>query len=388
MGQIHQNKKTILAAAGLSVVLLFTMSPVSAFSPANSNTIPALGTLAAGQQVVQRFDSAGNTWVYYMYLPPTYNDAGNSSRKWPVILHLTTAGACYDWSGSTFAGIVDDRGQYSWSNGGVAHLLSKGASTCKYFSDSFIVMVPWLSYQDLNPCNANTPQYNAFFPPLLRHVKSTLQIDTMRINLTGYCFGGAVAYKYATIFPGTISSFSMWSVNSTSAQAPACCDVSKVCSLKNIAMRQYAGTGDSYVPYASGQALSTAIQACNPVNYVWTAVPCGHECWSTYNACTDTVKALYDWMLPTRANVSGPSAINQGARAGHPADASTAGAVLNTRIAKGASIDIIGLNGQFAAAYAGTGLRAAQMLAGLKQGAYVIRLSTGTTNARCKYLAK
>jgi predicted peptidase len=374
-----KQKIKMLALVSIGVMILSTV-PVLAFSPADGGrAIPAAGTLGDGKQVMQRFDSSGNTWSYYAYLPPNYST--QTTRRWPFIMMLSVQGATYE--ARDIYAVIDDRSPYSMTNGGVTNYL-RTPDSCKWVSDSFVVITPWLS-TNLDACANNTASYAAFFLPLLSHLKGTLRIDAGRFNIMGYCFGGALGYKIAALYPAMVTSLSMWSVNSANG-GMACTDVSKACLLNTIKIRQYWGTNDNMVPYQNGIALKDAIVACGQNNIVWTQVAgAPHECWNSGGPNpTDKDPALYTWMLQVPAKGQTGTA----SPGSHRISRSDSHEFLNTRISKGELLEVVGLDGRCCTQLTGTGLSAATMVSHLNHGAYVIRRIAGSNVAGAMYLFK
>jgi dienelactone hydrolase len=299
---IPSNDKTSIKAAGVMIIVALCVTAWS-FAPANIWPTPTPAT--AGQQVVQQFDSLGNTWVYLLYLPAGYD--AQPGKAWPMITFMQGLGAANEFS--PFARMYDDRSPQTFTNGGPANLL-RNPSNCHYISDSFIVMTPWYSYGYTGPCANNSANYTSYFRPLFRHVNGSFRVDTTRIHWMGYCYGGGLAYYYASVYPSSVASISIWSVNGNGV----CIDTTKLSKLDNVPIRQYWGTADHVIPPENAMQIRDAIlhrAGMRTAPFVWEAVQNGdHECWhDAAGHVTDTVKALYDWMLklPEPTAVSNPS---------------------------------------------------------------------------------
>jgi predicted peptidase len=270
----------------LTFGILFA-SAAATWSFAPTATYPAPTALAAGQQAIQEYKMGANTWVYLAYLPPTYDSQPN--KKWPTIFYFEVQGGNYDgmwgWDGFTKNGY-----------GPAKYLLDPSTCVPKVLADSFVVITPWL-YGGLDACNASdTALYKLFFPSLISRLFSTIRIDSARINIDGYCFGGTVGYMLSSLYPALPASLMMWSPGLNGWMD--CVDVARAPILKDIAIQIFSGTADLGTPPANGQAIAAALtNAGNPHVTMNVLQGAPHETWS-YGIDNDP--ALYNWMLTQR----------------------------------------------------------------------------------------
>jgi hypothetical protein len=267
-----------------------------------------------------------------------------------------------------------------WSNfmgdGPVNYLQTP--STCKYVSDSFIVITPWVDENLLRPCNSNDPNYVAYFPPLFAHLLSTFRIDPARIQLDGYCFGGAVWYKYAALYPKMPASMSIWSVGNSGS----CVDSTKACVLAGIPIQWWQDDGDSFAPYQASKAISDAIKKCGGTKINYYLCNGGwHEIWrygSMYNGApiSDKTPAVYSWMLQ-QINPSPTALVNSDRR---QSNRSMKAAAMS--YSHDGSIEVFSLSGKNVSKNAGVAGKYRGAIASkvyfVKQGNRVVRLTATT----------
>jgi predicted peptidase len=328
--------KTYLAPAALAIVTMLSTQAL-AFAPPSDH--PPAEPLTAGKQVVQTIEQGGNSWLYLICLPPGYD--AEPQRQWPCIIYFGVMGATYE--------------SYVGFDGLFGYGLSKylqDPSTCTYVSDSFVVVTPWLT-SDLNPCwtnPENIPTYNAFFPPLFDHLQSTVRIDPNRIHTTGYCFGGAVSYKYVALYPEFPASMLVWTVNDNWA---SCVNVSKACQFKDIPMQFFHNATDDLIPWESCKLVADAIIDCGNTQVIWNLSPTGrHESWENDR---DKDPALYEWMLAQVKSSSTAAAPARGRITGSTS-------FLGSAVSADDRIEVVALNGQIRRSARGSGTTVSQML--------------------------
>jgi hypothetical protein len=284
------NRNPGIPALIMFLAVLFLMLPNQALSwTYNIPDTITNQTLTAGTQASQNYKANGNNWLYYCYVPPTWS--ATSPRKWPVILYHMCGGAATHWANGW--GYLTDAGTCA----GYSGYLKNQPQKCHAFSDSFVVVSLWI-HDDWNPGSASSnANYTNFYPPLVAHLAATANIDTNRIHLTGFCYGGNVAYKMATMFPNVPASLSIWGMwqDNANANDP---DTTKAGLLKNIPMNIIHGGQDDNPWQHAKQVLDCQTKAGNTDAHWYLDQNGPHEVWiwSTqhYNF-TDSL--WYPWML-------------------------------------------------------------------------------------------
>jgi dienelactone hydrolase len=285
-------------------------------------------------------DSLGNTWAYLLYLPFQYD--AQPTRRWPILIHLPGLGSVSD--NGPFANMYDDKSPYVITNGGVANYL-RTPDKAHFVSDSFIVVVPWMSYGQINACGTNAATtaaaYEAYFTPLLNHIFGKYRADQKRMHGEGYCFGGTVLYKYATLHPTYFASLFFWGTGNAQHDF-ACADLGKACTIKNVAVQTIYGADDNFIGISTLKAFSDAIIACGTNNVTASVIPnVGHECWWYF---ADTAHAIYSYRLSKTATGAGGYPWPIGTSAARPIQHAAASSALAA--SSNSFVEVIGLNGQ------------------------------------------
>jgi hypothetical protein len=252
----------------IGTLIAATLTTVSLIHTLKAQTVEPL---TPGKQVAQQTVVQSYTWQYWVYLPPTYDPAGTT--RWPMIISLPPYNSTVQ--GGAFSDIIGNTIPY----------LLKTPATCKYVSDRFVVVAPYIK-------TVGYPQYADTMNALFRYLGRTLKVDTTRIDLFGTCAGGNIGYTYATKYPDLPASIVFFAIND-GWSFPF--DLTKACTIKNIPAKIYNADGDPYTPFAKCQSVVTTINACSgggKAEFVLVHDNI-HEIWRY----VDTTKALYDWML-------------------------------------------------------------------------------------------
>jgi hypothetical protein len=379
--------KTSIRLAKVTLPAMTAMLALAGFAWSFNppSPIPATQPIAAGQQVIQRFDSLGNTWIYAAYVPPQYDV--QPTRKWPVILYFGVIGTTYP--NAPVANLTTN-------NYGPARYLADNAAYAHAFSDSFIVLTPWFT-SDVNPCwtlAVNNTNFWGYCDPWLKHVLGpSLRIDTMRIHAMGYCYGAGVLYKLFVKYPNIPASMSLFSPGDPQGACILDTGSAKACLFKDMPMQWFHNTGDPYSPYQVSQTTVNAIKACGNTKIIFTlGTSTIHESWGRPGSgwpTPDTVKAYYDWMLAQKK--SGATSV-----ASNPASnkAEAVGTkelpqqLLSTRLGSGDRMEIAGIDGKQVYRCNGSGLTVQQMLPRLSKQVYLVRLTTGKESVSRLLMAK
>jgi hypothetical protein len=276
-------EKVILTASFLAVLY----SPAWSFK--TNPTHPAAGTLTAGQQVVQVFSANGYTWVYLCYLPFAYDN--QPTKQWPMIIYQACQGALSD---GAFNNV------YSGNCSGMSGLLQT-PQNYHVFSDSFVIVTPWIGSEFSPEYKGNDSLFQQYYPPFVSHLAGTVRIDTMRINVMGFCEGANIAMKMVSIFPKLPASLSIWGLWLDPAN-PNDPDTTKFGLLKNIPMNFTHGAQDFGNAWQNAKRVVDGLTRAGNPDVHWRLDPnAPHEVWqwsSVHLNVTDTL--WYPWMLAQR----------------------------------------------------------------------------------------
>lgn len=219
----------------------------------------------AGQQVAQKLaleNLPAQSIQYWLYLPPGYV-AGETSKKWPVILFLHGAGE----SGSDLAKVKKH---------GPAKLTGIRPEL-----DQFIVISPQATETDRPIFDRwNADELNA----LVEHVLRTTNSDPQRVYLTGLSMGGFGSWRMAAKYPTRFA-----------AVVPVCGGgkAEYAVALKSLPIWAFHGDADKVVPLKATTDMIDALKAAggDPKLTVYPGV--AHDSWTiTYEN-----PELYKWLL-------------------------------------------------------------------------------------------
>ncbi len=135
----------------------------------------------------------------------------------------------------------------------------------------------WLQSELSVPCIVIAPQaqgrlgwHNANFRTLLKEVSVLFRINTKRIYITGYSYGGYGTWTAISKYPDLFA-----------AAAPICGggDSSNICVAKTVAVKAFHAIDDPVTPYSKSEKMVRALKACNGNAELKTAKTGGHGIW-------------------------------------------------------------------------------------------------------------
>jgi hypothetical protein len=248
-----------------------------------------------------------------------------------------------------------------------------------FVSDSFIVVTPWQGINDFHPCHPASQvdsSYRRYYPPLFAHLFSTIRIDTTRVCMFGECWGGALVYKLASLYPDIPSSLMLWTIN---MPAYGCCDTTKACVLKNIPLNIVHGDKDTYDPWQNGKAVYDAISRCGGNNAHWyLAAGTSHESWM-WGPYNDQDTMWYRWTLAQRKGAMSTSVVAE-PRLTSPKNPATGNQISSGRsprawISDNDEVEVLDLRGHVLSRGTGNLMRA--VVPRLIHGIRVVRIAHG-----------
>ncbi len=226
-----------------------------------------------------------NSGGFYEYLPLGYNDPGNSTKKWPVMLFIHGVGEL--GNGTTqLANITGVGLPYLITQGAFPKTFTVGGQT-----HSFIVIAPqfkaWPTVADVEG--------------FLTYIQANYRVDVSRIYLTGLSMGGGVVWDYAsssTTASGKLAAI----VPICGASAPASYKCQAMANT-NLPVLATHNNDDGVVGVANTNLYVDGINAFNPnplaIKIIWPTG--GHNAWSsTYDPSNKLVGGTmntYEWML-------------------------------------------------------------------------------------------
>jgi hypothetical protein len=319
----------------------------------NYITLLPVGTPKADTQVFQSSIIKDTQWLYFVYLPPTYD--ANSSKLWPCFINVPA------FNYSTGALNISDIFTTHMSNGGMAELLqAKQPAKLRQISNRFIVITPVVNWDMCSSRYGHPEALKMLFDSLSRQFK----IDKSRINTSGYCFGAGATYTFATFYPHYLNHMILMAGNDNWAST---FNLAKACSLKTLPIRQYADSVCTCNDGPTAKAARDAIMACGGNNDSLTCIGTGwHEVWGLGGF--DTATTVYDWLLSGPGTAVAPEFNNE-----KPATVSL------DNFAGSRNIEVVGLDGRVLFSRKGTLSDINRALSNCNRGMYILRTTSGTS---------
>jgi hypothetical protein len=327
-----------------------------AFTTGQAQVDPPLGDITPGAQVHATAPAAGGSIDFSLYAPPTYDNAG--TKRWPLIIQVPPAGATQEADqGLGFHQVITC---------GIPQLL-ENPSTCKYVSDRFIVVSPFLH---TSPYPARFTEFHAW----IKWLYKTYKIDSTCVSFYGTCWGGNATYSYLTLHPEIASAAYLFAINDGWSWQGGGLDLTKACQLKNIAIKVLRGTEDCCTPLAKCKAAADAIHACGGGKDTFIQIPGPHE---IYNFM-DTISGMYDWFLLQKTTLATSVAPGiENSRHQH----TNRSMDLDVMMTETERIEVVNINGKIVYQSKGNGLQARRMIPQLGRGLYLVKIISGDRGA-------
>jgi hypothetical protein len=315
---------------------------------------PPIGDITPGTQVHATATVVGGSIQFTLYAPPTYDNAG--TKRWPLIIQMPPMGATIEGAGGA--------GFHQLVTCGIPQEL-ENPSNCKYVSDRFIVVSPFLH-------NSNYP---ANYVPLhnwIKYLYKTYKIDSTCVSFYGTCWGGNTSWGYFLLHPEIPSAAYLFAINDMWS---ATLDLTKACLLKNVGIRIARGLSDCCTPRLNCKAAYDAVHACGGGNDSFIEIPGPHE---IYNFM-DTISGMYDWFLTRKTTPSTSTEVQPQAIQQNVQNAMS----FETRLSRNDWMEVIDVNGKLVFKSTGSGLTVNQMIPKINRGMYLVRFQhANQTQAR------
>ncbi|HEX5669800.1 MAG TPA: hypothetical protein VFX73_13400, partial [Chitinophagaceae bacterium] len=235
----------------------------------------------------------GNTGGFYEYLPTGYNDAGNSTKNYPLIVFLHGLGEL--GNGSTDLPKILNTGLPQYINQGKF----PSSFTVGGTNFSFIVICPqfigWPGAPDVEA--------------VINYASQKYRVDASRIYVTGLSMGGGATWDYA--------GSSATAASRIAAIVPICgatwpdINKAKIMATANLPVWATHNDGDGTVAVSNTNGFVDGINSFNPAvkaqKTIWQSW--GHDAWTkTYDPAykLDGVRNTYEWMLLYTRNGATP----------------------------------------------------------------------------------